>query len=420
MNILEPSQFETVRTVKATDTSSTLSHNPNSLEPQFIEDVQQAIAQPHGAEPQVPLEQIPERLGYLYEVCGIDFGYGPSSMMQWIFEHIHIWGGLGWTASIIAMSVGIRAILVPLMINSAREGVKLKIMSAAVKPIQAQITEAKLKGDVPAMQQLTNELKVTAKAHEVRWWKLLAPIMIQFPLGFAAWRNLRNCATLPVPGFVTESWLWNIDLTFSDAYYAVPAASALLIWASMRVNNKITSATGTGMTNQDAMKLIQAVLPPLSFCFMAFQPGAVQLYFLASSAMGLLTTFFLSLDGVRKFFGMSTVIQPASNLNTPAVGTFMRTRRTVLDVPARTVTDAGAKATIQASNQNISFIDKTIGNVKTTIKKATKPVWDQAKSIEKSQKQENTTEAAKLRSQIEQSRRERNAAFGAQEEKRKR
>src|SRR5581483_2371770 len=102
------------------------SQAPNSLEPQSIADAQQALLNADGAASDVttPLEQIPERIGYLKEACGLDFGWGPSSMMEWILEHIHIWGGFSWTASIVLLGIGLRASLFPTLVMSAAQSAR--------------------------------------------------------------------------------------------------------------------------------------------------------------------------------------------------------------------------------------------------------------------------------------------------------
>lgn len=366
--------------------------------------------QPHGVEPpSIPLEQIPERIGYLYEVCGIDFGLGPSSVMQWIFEHIHIWGSLSWTTSIVVMGVGIRALIIPFIIESARQGANLKLMSAAVKPIQEKLTEAKTKNDMVKVQEHTLELRAVSKSYGVKWLRIVAPMAIQFPLGFAAWRNLRNCATLPVPGFVTESWLWNVDLTFSDQLFVFPAASALLIWASLNVNSKVATATGTGMANADAMKVLKSVLPVVSFAFMVFQPGAVQIYFLCSSVMGFLTTYLMSTNFIRRIFGLVTVEKIAPGPAVSAeVDPFMRRRQIdILDVPSR-----------NAAVQNVSTIDRWATNAKKTWDGATKSFTGAMSSNAKANKKKNNEhDAMKRLVQQEEERRRLNQRRGTQAEK---
>ena len=46
---------------------------------------------------------MPENIGYLQKI-GLDYGYGPTSIMQWIVEHIHVYSGWGWGAFTLAIT----------------------------------------------------------------------------------------------------------------------------------------------------------------------------------------------------------------------------------------------------------------------------------------------------------------------------
>ena len=53
-----------------------------------------------------------EHIGYLHSL-GLDYGYGPTSMVQWLLELVHIWTGTPWWAALIITAITIRAAFIP-------------------------------------------------------------------------------------------------------------------------------------------------------------------------------------------------------------------------------------------------------------------------------------------------------------------
>lgn len=333
--------------------------------------------------------------------------------MEWIFEHMHIWGGLSWTASAIGLGLLLRSCMLPLMVMQQKETAKLKGMHQHIAPIQAKIQQANLSGDQKARYAATLELQALNREAGIKWRYMLYPFLLQLPFGFGAWRLLRNAASLPVPGFVTENWYWLTDLTFSDELYILPAVSGAMIYLTLKIQEKLNATTASTLGNRDLQGIVRKVLPAVSFVFMIFQPGAVQLYFAASSTMGMLTTTAISWNPTRKLFGIPTNVQPkpveqtsssstATSTATSSSSTqeqpkqpppFMRMRGQTIDATARTLdtaatasstssTPRSSKTSFPEPQQEISVIDKGVNAVKDralkfqgSLSRAFSPVW---------------------------------------------
>lgn len=176
-----------------------------------------------------------ERIGYLKEVCGIDFGLGPTSLLQWSVEHIHIDSGLGWTMSIVLLAVLVRAVIFYPTLRSSGESAKLKAAQPVTKPIQEKIRECSRNQDYPGRAQAVQELKAVNAEYGLKPWRMFYPVLVQLPLQFGGYRLLRSMADLPVPAFLEESWLWVPDLTHGDPFGVTPAVSGLLIYLAIKV-----------------------------------------------------------------------------------------------------------------------------------------------------------------------------------------
>jgi YidC/Oxa1 family membrane protein insertase len=182
-----------------------------------------------------PLDSTPEYVGYLKEVCGIDFGWGPSSLMQWTIEHLHIDGGLGWAFSIVGLAVLFRAVLVYPSFLAMREGAKVKAVKPILEPIQARIKECTRNQDSRGRAEVVRDLKALNSEYRLNSFAIVYPILLQIPLSFGGFRLLRNMTDVPVPALLDEKWLWLHDLTLSDPYTILPIANASLIYFSIKV-----------------------------------------------------------------------------------------------------------------------------------------------------------------------------------------
>lgn len=334
------------------------------------------------------------------------------------------------------LGVALRSVMFPFLVGAADQSGRMRAMSTAMAPLQAGYREAVRDQDKVKMSQFQMEIRAVKNEHGVNFKKAFYPLLIQIPFGFGAWRTLSNSAALPVPGFVTESWLWTSDLSFSDPYFIMPALSSLAIYITLRMN-KNARAGSAAATGPDLMAILGKAMPLLSFVFVSFQPGAVQLYFVSSAATGLVTAWLLQNGIVRSYLKLPLLPnqQPASNepvnrSTEPGAAPFMRTRSSwqgksqsqVLEAQARVIEEEEAKA----AQENRSGIDKVVDSAKgqwLDIKKHgsgfmetfTGKVEERREAETKRQREKYE---ARVRASLEEQRAARNRDLGIEETKR--
>lgn len=203
---------------------------------QFVSTPEEAPAS-NALDPVEALSGIPERIGYLKEVCGIDFGWGPSSIMQMLIEHIHIYGGFTWATSIVLMALTARVLIFLPMVTSSDQGAKWKASQSVIGPAREKLTAAYKVKDYRRMAEAKAELSALQKEYGVNPIKMFIPVLIQVPLQFGGFRVLRNMAELPVPALLKENWLWAQDLTLGDPFYILPVANAAVLYLTIKVCN---------------------------------------------------------------------------------------------------------------------------------------------------------------------------------------
>ena len=152
---------------------------------------------------------------------GLDYGWGPTSLLQTLLEHVHIYSGTEWGLSIILTSLLVRLALLKIFINASDTSARLAVVAPNIAPIKARLKEAKVTKDIDQLRLVTAELKQLYSAAGIQMWRVFVP-MIQMPLGFGTFRLLRGMEELPVRGLDRAGFLWFTDLTVSDPYFILP------------------------------------------------------------------------------------------------------------------------------------------------------------------------------------------------------
>ena len=178
-----------------------------------------------------------DHLGFLKEM-GLDYGWGPTAFVETLLEHVHIYLGTPWWASIGISILIIRAALFKFYIDAADSSARRQVIKPLEAPIMARYHAAKAKGDQMGLRQAWIERRTLYRSAGIRWWSSLVPF-VQLPLGFGMFRLMRGMSTLPVPGLDTGGLLWISDLTVPDPYIFLPVASAWAYYYAFKVPSEL-------------------------------------------------------------------------------------------------------------------------------------------------------------------------------------
>jgi YidC/Oxa1 family membrane protein insertase len=179
------------------------------------------------------IEQIPEGIGYLKEL-GLDFGWGPSSFMEFIIEHIHIYSGLPWWTSIVCAGILVRIALFKFTLSATNISAKLAQLRPTTDPLRTRLYQLAREGNQLEMLKVRAQLSDINQKHDIKVWKSFVPLL-QIPLGYGCFRVVRGMAALPVPAVAREHALWLNDLTIADPWFILPAVQSIFLYLSMKV-----------------------------------------------------------------------------------------------------------------------------------------------------------------------------------------
>ncbi|OJJ33023.1 hypothetical protein ASPWEDRAFT_116382 [Aspergillus wentii DTO 134E9] len=299
---------------------------------------------------------IPEKVGYLKEL-GLDYGWGPSAMIEYVIEHLHIWGGMPWWASIIGAGVLVRLALLKPVLGAADTSARMQSIKHIVNPLRSQMMAYGKEGNQAEMTRARAELQDVHIRHGVKPWKSFLPL-IQIPFGFGCYRVVKGMTSLPVPGLASEQLLWLQDLTVADPYYILPAITALSMHLSFRKGGE----SGMNEMSQTSFgKMFLYGLPAFSTLFVAFFPSALQLYFVGTGLMALGQSYLLSSNSFRRFANIA-IAKPSASGGSAGQGQSEQSK--AIRMLSDAITAEKAKMKTESPSADLSFIDRALNSIK--------------------------------------------------------
>lgn len=181
------------------------------------------------------LLDIPEQIGFL-KTLGLDYGWGPTSLMQTILESVYVYTGLPWWASIALVAVAIRVALFKPTLIASENAIKFQELQKdpGYAAAMEEMKRLMMSGNHIAGASARAKVSLMNKKAGYSLLKNLYP-MLQIPLGIGMFRLTQGMAALPVPSFETGGFLWFTDLAVSDPLFIMPIITGLLMAWSMRV-----------------------------------------------------------------------------------------------------------------------------------------------------------------------------------------
>lgn len=252
---------------------------------------------------------------------GLDYGWGTTSFFESLMEFSYLNLEMGWTGAIVASAFALRTIMfIGFQRASSDSLAKVAAMKPVLQPLMDKLEEAKREGDDAKVENLKMQQQAVMKQIGPDMFKNLLTPVAQMAFGFGAFRCLNGMAALPAPGMTSESFLWISNLTVSDPYFILPGMVGGILYVVMKVGGIclqdsvpcvcmlicFQQAGGeTGVANRTTMtsmqKNVMKGLPVVMACITAFQPAALQFYFVVSSILGGVTGYILRQPAARRF-----------------------------------------------------------------------------------------------------------------------
>ncbi|MBT3198599.1 MAG: membrane protein insertase YidC, partial [Phycisphaerales bacterium] len=241
-----------------------------------------------------------EKLNYLGAInlrsCFCTFDLLTFGMM-WLLNIFASVAGGNYGIAIFILVILVRIALHPL---SKKGQVSMAKSQKAMKKLQPSIAKLKEKyaNDRATLQKETMLLYKTQGANPMAGMVGCLPMMLQMPILIALWTGLNAAVELRHTGLLP---IWITDLAAPDALFplgfTIPVLDVstlnllpLLLGAAMFMQTKLNPAMATASTpeQETQQKMMKYMMPIMMVFFFYSAPSGLSLYFLTSTAFGIL------------------------------------------------------------------------------------------------------------------------------------
>ncbi|KAF2153179.1 hypothetical protein K461DRAFT_267806 [Myriangium duriaei CBS 260.36] len=289
-----------------------------------------------------------EHIGYLHSL-GLDYGWGPTSMVQWALEHIHVYSGMPWWGSLMATSVLIRVCIIPLTIKMSDNQARMSAIKPMLDPLQKQMQVALKNNDQLGMQKARQEMNIIRARSGFKFKWMGFAVVGNMVFAYCSFKLLRAMAALPVPGFLDGGAFWFQNLTLADPYYIIPGVMAL----GFHVATRLGTETGVDpYAAQPGMRTVMLYVLPAVICVsMAWFSAALTLWMATGGLVSIMVGRVLQNPEMRERMGLFPM--PTKNpeqMNT--IANFFREEAT--EAAPRVIDVQGTRSTSGSSSSNNS------------------------------------------------------------------
>jgi YidC/Oxa1 family membrane protein insertase len=194
-----------------------------------------------------------------------------EDLLAWALTHLHDNIGLTWAWSIVALTIIVRILLVPLTVRQIHSMQNLQAHMPEMKAIQT-----KYKGD---RQRQNEELMKFYRENNINPASSCLPIIAQIPVFIGLFFVLKNFTTHVAPNVPADQleWLGLVNITENTKVGWGPLLVVIYI------ASQLTSSYFMSTTMQGAQRVMLMVLPIVFIPFVLNFPSGVMLYWVTTN-----------------------------------------------------------------------------------------------------------------------------------------
>lgn len=175
--------------------------------------------------------------------------------------------------AIIGITIIIKVLLFPLTLKQDKSMREMKKIQPEIEKLKE-----KYKGNPQEMNKATMEMY---KEHNVSPFGGCLPVLLQMPILFGLFNVLRNPKIIP-----EDAHFLIFTLVQKDTTYILPILNALVAFAQQKVMSK-------GTVKNPQTEMMAYIFPVMMFIISFSMPSGLQIYWLASSLIGVLQQYIL-------------------------------------------------------------------------------------------------------------------------------
>ncbi|NNV07321.1 YidC family membrane integrase SpoIIIJ [Geobacillus sp. C56-T2] len=197
--------------------------------------------------------------------------------LSWLIKHVAELLGGSFGLSIIVVTVLIRLLILPLMIQQTRNAKAMQALQPEMEALRKKYSSK----DAQTQQKLQQEMMLLFQKHGVNPMAGCLPILIQMPILIGFYHAIMRTREI-----AQHNFLW-FDLGEKDPYYILPIIAGVTTF----IQQKIMMAGSAQQNPQMAMLLW--MMPIMIVIFAINFPAALSLYWVVGNLFSIVQTYFI-------------------------------------------------------------------------------------------------------------------------------
>lgn len=267
-----------------------------------------AVDLPAPVIPAEVLNGIPH-IGELREL-GLGSYATPPGLLQGLIEFCSATTALPWACGIAMTTVILRTALLPVVIKSMRNNVRLSNIQPDIMLLNDRLKACTNSGDKIGAAAVTDKMRKLFEDNNCHPLASFVPVLIQFPVFLSFFFAIRSMTSLPVESLKHGGYLWFTDLTVTDDTYALPLIASCTMALTLELGAE-------GMKqSKPVLKTVMRVLPFALLPVSASFPAGLFMYWITANVFSLSQVVILRVPALREALDIPApkdpVITPAS------------------------------------------------------------------------------------------------------------
>ncbi|CAG8571151.1 15283_t:CDS:2 [Dentiscutata erythropus] len=229
----------------------------------------------------------------------------PVGAVEALLEAVHVYTGLPWWGTIVFTTFVMRILLLPLLVNSQRNTVKLITLQPKIEKLMEDFKKAKNSGDNSLMMRKHQQVRDFYAENKISPWKNLYLIALQTPVMISFFIAVKKMAEFPVPGFEHGGALWFQNLTVPDPYYILPFLMSATFIAMMETSDASRINTPSAQTMKWAFRGVTVISIPVAMSL----SSSVHMYLMSSTIFSVLQTVLMNNKTIRRYLNLPAMPQ---------------------------------------------------------------------------------------------------------------
>ncbi|XP_013419582.1 LOW QUALITY PROTEIN: mitochondrial inner membrane protein OXA1L-like [Lingula anatina] len=242
--------------------------------------------------------------------------YWPSGWVQSFLETLHVQYDMPWWGAIALGTICLRILIFPLMVISRRSLIEMLNVMPQIQKFQDKMAKALEDNDMVTYMEELQKLQMLHRDVGVSPFRCFLVPIVQVPIFLSVFSAMRGMVSLPVESLKMGGLWWFKDLTVADPIFALPSATALTMWLTLKLGSE---APPLDVNAQKMLKYFLYGMPVMLFCVTATFPSAMLVYWFTQNVISLCQGAVLKIPAVETKLKMPKLIkhEAQENAETP-------------------------------------------------------------------------------------------------------